>query len=183
MKCPKDGTQLKTMSAYDLTLDVCPQCHGVWLDAGELPRLVTQFSYDQKKIYENWKQLDGDGKTAPRDFWSETTEQCPLDGTDMSRHYFGGNSGVGIEQCPQCRGFWFDGDELQEVAKAVAPNMELDAAIMGAASALREHHENDPIHKNTDPIVDVLVNPKMALPLLKDLLINLMIGVIVGSRR
>ena len=36
MKCPKCGADLKEKSHGDVTVDVCPECHGMWLDAGEI---------------------------------------------------------------------------------------------------------------------------------------------------
>lgn len=42
-KCPRDLSELlRVCSALDATLilDTCVNCHGVWLDGGELSRLV-----------------------------------------------------------------------------------------------------------------------------------------------
>ena len=42
-KCPRDSSELlRVCSALDasLILDTCVNCHGVWLDGGELGRLV-----------------------------------------------------------------------------------------------------------------------------------------------
>lgn len=36
MKCPKCGADLKEESHHHVKVDVCPECRGVWLDAGEL---------------------------------------------------------------------------------------------------------------------------------------------------
>jgi uncharacterized protein len=36
MKCPKDGYDLKTVTLHDVQIETCPQCRGIWLDAGEL---------------------------------------------------------------------------------------------------------------------------------------------------
>ncbi len=35
-KCPVDGAMLEKLTANELIIDSCPECHGVWLDAGEL---------------------------------------------------------------------------------------------------------------------------------------------------
>ena len=39
MKCPKDGGDLKEQSIGNVKVDVCPECGGMWLDAGELDLL------------------------------------------------------------------------------------------------------------------------------------------------
>ena len=36
MKCPKDGFDLTSQGFHGVTVDTCPHCGGIWLDAGEL---------------------------------------------------------------------------------------------------------------------------------------------------
>ncbi|HEX4469827.1 MAG TPA: zf-TFIIB domain-containing protein [Gemmatimonadaceae bacterium] len=36
MKCPKCGGDLKERDFEDVKVDVCPDCHGIWLDQGEI---------------------------------------------------------------------------------------------------------------------------------------------------
>jgi Zn-finger nucleic acid-binding protein len=36
MKCPKCGGDLKERDFQDFKVDVCPECHGIWLDQGEI---------------------------------------------------------------------------------------------------------------------------------------------------
>ena len=38
--CPIDGTPLMEMVKNGVTIDVCPECKGVWLDRGELEKLI-----------------------------------------------------------------------------------------------------------------------------------------------
>ena len=40
MKCPIDGTQLVMTDRNGVEIDYCPQCRGVWLDRGELDKIV-----------------------------------------------------------------------------------------------------------------------------------------------
>ena len=39
MKCPKDGADLKETDYHHVKVDVCPECHGIWLDSGEIDML------------------------------------------------------------------------------------------------------------------------------------------------
>jgi uncharacterized protein len=39
--CPVDGTPLMEMNKNGVTIDVCPECKGVWLDRGELEKLIS----------------------------------------------------------------------------------------------------------------------------------------------
>jgi hypothetical protein len=36
MKCPKCGADLETIEEHGVHVDRCPECHGIWLDQGEL---------------------------------------------------------------------------------------------------------------------------------------------------
>ena len=40
MQCPTDGTPLTMSERSGIEIDYCPTCRGVWLDRGELDKLV-----------------------------------------------------------------------------------------------------------------------------------------------
>jgi uncharacterized protein len=40
MQCPVDGTTLALAERAGVEIDYCPQCRGVWLDRGELDRIL-----------------------------------------------------------------------------------------------------------------------------------------------
>lgn len=40
MKCPIDGTPLVMTERYGVEIDYCPTCRGVWLDRGELDKII-----------------------------------------------------------------------------------------------------------------------------------------------
>lgn len=40
MKCPVDGTTLIMADRSGVEIDYCPQCRGVWLDRGELDKII-----------------------------------------------------------------------------------------------------------------------------------------------
>jgi uncharacterized protein len=40
MNCPVDGTQLVMSERHGIEIDYCPQCRGVWLDRGELDKIL-----------------------------------------------------------------------------------------------------------------------------------------------
>jgi hypothetical protein len=42
MKCPKCGMDLQTLKKGKVDVDTCFNCHGVWLDAGELEEIANQ---------------------------------------------------------------------------------------------------------------------------------------------
>ena len=44
MDCPRDGTALKRAERSGVEIDWCPECRGVWLDRGELEKIVRRGS-------------------------------------------------------------------------------------------------------------------------------------------
>ena len=44
MKCPIDGNQLVMTDRSGVEIDYCPQCRGVWLDRGELDKIIERSS-------------------------------------------------------------------------------------------------------------------------------------------
>ena len=44
MNCPIDGTQLQLADRQGVEIDYCPKCRGIWLDRGELDKLIDRSS-------------------------------------------------------------------------------------------------------------------------------------------
>lgn len=40
MKCPIDAAELVMSERSGIEIDYCPQCRGVWLDRGELDKII-----------------------------------------------------------------------------------------------------------------------------------------------
>jgi Zn-finger nucleic acid-binding protein len=40
VKCPMDGSALVMSERQGVEIDYCPQCRGVWLDRGELDKIL-----------------------------------------------------------------------------------------------------------------------------------------------
>ena len=46
MKCPQDGTTLVMSERSGVEIDYCPDCRGVWLDRGELDKIIERSERD-----------------------------------------------------------------------------------------------------------------------------------------
>jgi len=40
--CPICGVELRPRAVYEVEVDTCPKCGGVWLDGGELQKLIAK---------------------------------------------------------------------------------------------------------------------------------------------
>jgi Zn-finger nucleic acid-binding protein len=47
MQCPTDGTTLVMSERSGIEIDYCPECRGVWLDRGELDKIVERAASEQ----------------------------------------------------------------------------------------------------------------------------------------
>lgn len=55
MKCPNCNETLLMTERHMVEIDYCPNCRGVWLDKGELDKLL-QFASEQKSTTEPQKE-------------------------------------------------------------------------------------------------------------------------------
>ena len=46
MNCPIDNTEMTQTKREGITIDCCPQCKGVWLDRGELDKIIEKSEAD-----------------------------------------------------------------------------------------------------------------------------------------
>ncbi len=46
LMCPNDSTAMQTLERSGVQFDMCPSCRGVWLDRGELEKLMEAASAD-----------------------------------------------------------------------------------------------------------------------------------------
>ena len=52
MVCPVCGSIMTTVKRYDVEIDICDNCHGVWLDRGELNKIINEVSDIYKNVNE-----------------------------------------------------------------------------------------------------------------------------------
>lgn len=46
MKCPVCDETLREIQKHNVTVDICPGCKGIWLDRGELEKILEMASVD-----------------------------------------------------------------------------------------------------------------------------------------
>ena len=42
LRCPNDGSRLVEVERSNILIDACPECRGVWLDRGELDKILVR---------------------------------------------------------------------------------------------------------------------------------------------
>ena len=66
MRCPVDGTTLALTERAEVEIDYCPQCRGVWLDRGELDRIIERYGDGRNRDRDHDHDHDHDDHHARR---------------------------------------------------------------------------------------------------------------------
>ena len=64
MKCPSCSVELKMSERQGIEIDYCPQCRGVWLDRGELDKIIERSNRDGNTVRENSNYPEGEQREA-----------------------------------------------------------------------------------------------------------------------
>jgi Zn-finger nucleic acid-binding protein len=68
MKCPIDDTELRITDRQGIEIDYCPTCRGVWLDRGELDKLIERAA---QQPFPDDRERYRDTPPPPRDRYDE----------------------------------------------------------------------------------------------------------------
>jgi Zn-finger nucleic acid-binding protein len=115
MRCPVDRSDMIVVEHKQIELDFCLRCAGVWFDSGELELLVSSVAST------GGSESSSDLLTPHEAKVSEAKRKCPVCGRKMDKTWLGKEPRVLIDSCPLGDGLWFDGGELHEVLKQIAP--------------------------------------------------------------
>ena len=73
MQCPVCQETLRSSNRQGIEIDICPRCRGVWLDRGELDKLIEREAAPAYRS-EGSRDIDDDDERYPRrrrSFWTE----------------------------------------------------------------------------------------------------------------
>jgi len=58
MQCPNDGNELVMSERQGIEIDYCPKCRGVWLDRGELDKIIERTAGETAPVQFSEKPRD-----------------------------------------------------------------------------------------------------------------------------
>jgi len=125
MDCPVCKTPMVVIEFREIELDYCPDCFGVWFDAGELELLMESAGLDPRKTPLVLEPLRGGTAEARR--------RCPLCRRKMEKAACAGREGrVIVDRCKRDGGIWFDAGEIVAALGGLAgPSGEGDGKAPG----------------------------------------------------
>ena len=77
MLCPIDGSTLLLSERQGIEIDYCPQCRGVWLDRGELDKLIDRSDDDDDDDRDRRRDFDRRDDDHRRDREYPSTDYRP----------------------------------------------------------------------------------------------------------
>jgi len=109
MKCPSCNSELvKKKYEKSVEIDSCNQCHGMWLDAGELEKI------QGLKINDYQKNPDLVGNAINLALAKNKPHiNCPICDTELNRREYGYTSQILIDTCINGHGIWLDKNEIK----------------------------------------------------------------------
>jgi len=114
MDCPLCRTTLRSLEYEGVTIDACDQCGGEFLDADELGHIVRaheeHFTPELRRMVSQRQPEFGVSNEA-----AGRSIGCPKCGSPMEVINYCGDSGIYVDRCTFCGGFWLDADELDHV--------------------------------------------------------------------
>ena len=106
VKCPRDGEEIIT-KLYEgqgrFHVEICPKCHGIWFDQGELNRVLPELTIRIEGM--KWKPAPASHHVVISPKSSKPCEALQLDVAD----------GLIVDRDPETGGFWVDGDEVEHL--------------------------------------------------------------------
>ena len=97
MACPVDGTTLTMSERSGIEIDYCPTCRGVWLDRGELDKIIERNAADSAQAAQAQAP-----QAAPPQQYQQAPPQQPW-GQQQQQPY--GGHGYGHKQHKRRKGF------------------------------------------------------------------------------
>ena len=107
MNCPVCNTPLVILELNQIEIDYCMNCHGIWLDDGEL-ELLLEGSEEKTKLLNSFN-VDKNSNEKP--------VKCPICSKKMEKVLCGTDNKVTLDKCKRHHGIWFNEGELERVVE------------------------------------------------------------------
>ena len=110
--CPQCIKPLVTRSSGSIQTDNCPTCFGVWFGKDELRTAKDEADPElQWMDFDLWKEADALSVRPSQ-------VDCPACSQRMIEMEYG-STGVTVDHCGPCQGFWLEGGEFEAIVVAL----------------------------------------------------------------
>lgn len=165
MNCPACHTPMHRIEYEGIALESCSRCNGEWLDHDEIGKItkLREVRFDPQV-----RRAVAEAASFPGIPVEERERRvvCPKCYVPMNPVNYGGGSGIVVDRCPECKGFWLDDKELEGVQMVVEgwddalPEdlAEHSARLHDVSVATESLDETDEIRHSRLPVVGPFIN-------------------------
>ncbi len=107
MNCPFCNNPLVILELNQVEIDYCTNCHGIWLDNGEL-ELLLKDAKEKTQLLNSFNINKNSG---------EKILKCPICSKKMEKVNCGTGNKVLLDKCKKDHGIWFNEGELEQVVE------------------------------------------------------------------
>ncbi len=107
--CVKCNAELEKSIVYDVEVDVCRECGGIWLDRGEIAALAAY----RDSVLSELREISGTAMA--KEARPARKLRCPACPGTLEEKQLGA---VRVDFCPRCQGFHLDRGELDHAVQA-----------------------------------------------------------------
>lgn len=170
IKCPECSTRMnETFSFGGVIVDHCPSCSGTWLDEGEINFMVKEPDKVRQALQKGLINPHSSSRNCPR------CEVPMIEGGLVEE-------ALQIDECPSCKGLFFDGHELDQLNTLLAKggfSPERKAPVFGAQAQTTDAYVSEPLFPEpVERVKKALVSP-LAMASLPSLAVRAG-GVLIG---
>ncbi len=119
MNCPSCRGSMRTITYEGIEIESCDSCQGEWLDGDEIKKITDireqRFDEATRRVIAESASYTG----LPDKHLPDLDLICPKCGTETDPLNYGGGTGLILEKCTGCGGFWLDDGELEKVQMIV----------------------------------------------------------------
>jgi len=137
MKCPSCCGRLREVKSKTALVDICLDCRGIWFDSGEFVDFARSLT-ESEKISPKEIRLFKPQTVHTLKTVKESLKLCPRCNLAMKRFNYSYDSNIFLDKCPNCKGIWADGGEIQQIARYLKD----DPRIKTIGKDLVEHRKN-----------------------------------------
>ena len=139
MKCPVCDTDLSQYSYGGQTIDVCPECQGIWFDPGELKAVANEMI--RQDVVPDQEAKDAFHVRSESTDRDEPKKLCPRCGELTEVFNYAYDSNVFLNKCQTCHGIWADQGEIEHVARYLKGNPAVNRYVESLAKKVVSDRE------------------------------------------
>ncbi len=136
--CPACDAGLSVYTVYDMEIEGCPECQGVFLGRDELRTLKDKA---ESGTWRTLSWMDDEVEAIGKSRATRSPRSCPKCPDERMLAVVLGDSGVAVDWCPECRGTWLDGGEFARILGHLREELTKMSSGQAAEELLEELKE------------------------------------------